>query len=568
MESLTALGTLTGIGVISLLVGLRARTLNHKPKILAGVDLESTSENFPERPTKTHFYNWGHRFLDFRQLTMGGLIVGAPGSGKTVTIKLLLKNVLPRIHAGQKVSAVVYDSKTDLLPFLMSSGVRRDRGGYEPFLPHAMVGDSDKVIILNPLDKRAKAWDMAADITDRFQIETFAAHLIPAPESLGQNRYFNQAAQTIAAQVMLALHIQAKGKWRLKDLVIVCRNERLMRHILGIHPATRACLDEHFNESNSFQSVKSTLGVYMGEYESIALAWDRCFPYQTFVTLEWVKQSRLLVLGNNHRAKVPLRRLNTLILSQLQSHVMDLSGEPDRESWFVLDEFRELGKIESFNDFLITCRGKRAPVILGFQDIGGLEELYGERNAREILACTNNVAIFHINNSNPQTQEWAAKVLGDWEIKDTSVSASIGYSGDQSQRSVSKNRSTVRQTRWMPSQFSIDLKMLSNGGVLTGLYSVNGEWNLPEEIKEETLFMRPDKSPLAVPADDPEVLAFDKFELEELPAYCRWNEEDFSRLAIPSLKSLYGQILNEPEDEDNHKSSAPPSPGRTSDDIS
>ena len=67
-----------------------------------------------------------------------------------------------------------------------------------------MVSDEEKVIILNPTDKRASAWNMAADMEDRLQIETVAAQMIPAPPEPGPNIYFNQAAQEILANIMIA----------------------------------------------------------------------------------------------------------------------------------------------------------------------------------------------------------------------------------------------------------------------------------------------------------------------------------------------------------------------------
>ena len=132
------------------------------------------NHSFSEAQSEQFLYPWGQRFVSFEQLCMAALVVGAPGSGKTLTIKQLLKHVLPRIQKGEPLSGVIYDSKTDLLRWML------------PLIP-----DRDKVVVLNPLDERCSAWDMAKDIDNRLTIDTFADYLIPAPESLSQNRYFN-----------------------------------------------------------------------------------------------------------------------------------------------------------------------------------------------------------------------------------------------------------------------------------------------------------------------------------------------------------------------------------------
>ena len=90
--------------------------------------------------------------------------------------------------------AVVYDSKTDLIPFLLAKGNIIDRSGrtdpdlanlqkdladqgfierndgirYDPACE--MVTDESKIYILDPTDKRSRAWDISGDITDRFVI--------------------------------------------------------------------------------------------------------------------------------------------------------------------------------------------------------------------------------------------------------------------------------------------------------------------------------------------------------------------------------------------------------------
>ena len=537
-----------------------------KPKLRKSMNLilteeERTIKNDHRSRSDANCYPWLRRWVDFEQMTMGGLMVGAPGSGKTVSMKLLMKPVLNRIAAqGLDTRAVVYDSKTDMMPFFA-----------------AMLGEraAERIIVLNPLDERAKAWDMAQDISDRFQIETFAAHLIPAPESLQQNRWVNETAQTILADVMIALDIIAKGKWRLKDLVMICRSERLMRFVLDLTPATRLTISEHFHSENTaFQSIKSTLARYMRQYESIALAWERCFPSpgnndrsKLFTTKDWIQESRLLVLGNNHRAREATRQINTLILSQLQSHVLDVDvSDPDnanKQSWFILDEFRELGKIENFNDFLVTCRGKNAPVVIGFQDISGVDALYGEHHAREILACFNNLALFHINNSNPRTQKWASDTLGQAWDRDTSVNRGSAQSPNGFQSSEGSTTSMKLFTIMQPAQFSLELPTVKMQGKLHSVTVIAGETakgpipaNQLFKNEEHIYYINEEKQPYLQNPDAYVRAPFQPLDLTGLDEALVWRGDDFDRLAIEGLHTVYNQLLEKREAQSQNSQAA------------
>ena len=525
-------------------------------------------------------YHWGRKYLDFEQFTQGSLMVGAPGSGKTVSMKLLMKGILPRIEHGENVRAIVYDSKTDLLPFMLSTGYYVDRTGFtDPGLEEKreglvkegrieatdglrfnpackMVSDPNKVIILNPTDRRAKAWDMAADLEDRFQIETIAAQLLPAPPELGQNRYFSETAQEILAKVMIALHLSCPGRWRLKDVVLICQHVEILKATLALSDATKTAIHSHFNESTGFKNVLSTLRNSTSRFESIALAWEERFKQgQVFTTKEWITNPRLLVLGNNHRSRAPVQTLNRLVFSQIQAHLLDQAPGTKAENWVLLDEFRELGKIDDFNPFLITCRGKRTAVVMGFQDIAGPEEVYGEKNAMEIFACASNLALFHINDSSTKTQEWAAKVLGQTLNQKMQVNESDSDTGTTQGFSISEQRETF----WMPNDFSRRLTMLKDSDKLHGVYSIGGYWGLNRPILKENLF-NPKNGAGAkfVALDDPYVPAWDKLNADELPIACAWDTDDFFRLKIPSLRKAYQEIMDDPQDEKTRKKSPAP----------
>ena len=220
----------------------------------------------------------------------------------------------------------------------------------------------------------------------------------------------------------------------------------------------------------------------------------------------------------------------------------------------LLDEFKELGAIEGFNDFLITCRGKRTAVVTGFQDIAGIEQIYGDKNAAEILACANNLAIFHINEASTKTTEWAANALGQILNEKMQINQSSGENGHTEGYSISQQR----ETYWMPSEFSSKLPILKDSDKLKGVYSTGGFWALNRPILKENLFNpKNGGGNKFVASDDPTVPAWDKLPGSDLPPACCWDTDDFVRLRLSPLRKVYEKILENPEEESKPPSSKP-----------
>ena len=161
-------GTAAIVGLSGSAIILRNLLSSRNPKItkLRGPNIGLITTH--QMQTSQAPYFWLMRNLDFKQATTHFLALGSSGSGKTVTIKLLMKSVLPRVLVpGSDVRALVYDAKTDVLPSLRGMGVPEER-----------------LLIMNPLDKRCVAWDMAKDITNPFFMDQVAATLIPKPDEV------------------------------------------------------------------------------------------------------------------------------------------------------------------------------------------------------------------------------------------------------------------------------------------------------------------------------------------------------------------------------------------------
>jgi hypothetical protein len=94
---------------------------------------------------------WGGTMQPLHRSNLGYLIAGVPGTGKTLSVRLLLQSFLdPRCKPSMPGNdrAGVYDPKQEFYPILRGMGVAAHR-----------------ICLLNPFYLRGVAWDIADDYT-------------------------------------------------------------------------------------------------------------------------------------------------------------------------------------------------------------------------------------------------------------------------------------------------------------------------------------------------------------------------------------------------------------------
>lgn len=476
------------------------------------------SQNYlPTEPTDGFPYLWGGRFISFSAACKHFLAVGSTGSGKTVLVSLLMKEVMREIASpGQaNARALVYDSKTDLLPLIKGMGV-----------------PEEKIVVLDPFDSRVSAWDMAADITDPMQADDVASILIPTDRS-DNNSYFSDTARRLLAGIIEVFIDSAPGRWTLRDLILAVKNPDRLKIILRSSEETQD-LEQHFEPSKTFASVNSTLSGHLRKYRSIAAVWHHA-KSRKFAIREWVKSQQVVVLGNNAKAKEPILRLNSLIFSEVAKEILSNPGRSSAENWLFLDEFGDLGELNSLVDLMKLGRSKGASVVLGTQDIADIDFVYGKDRSRTILGNAQNLGIVHINSSQPETQAWASEVVGEQQYirEDRSESESTTSRGE-STTGKTTNYNYVTERAWLPSMFSSNLPPTDGIVGLSGLFRIGStffEQHIPADILfgsrgKWNRFPEPDKGyPPYVPHPDNS-----NFKLPD------WTHDDIDRLGIDELR--------------------------------
>jgi hypothetical protein len=341
---------------------------------------------------------WGGLLLPKSVATLHFAAIGATGSGKSVTLTLLMQEAFC-LHAFGLVRGIVYDAKRDTASVL------------------AAIGNTDDVAILNPFDARALAWDIARDITDETSARQVAQTLIPKNERENQP-FFNDAARDLVSGAIVALQHLAPGNWTLRDLLHAIASESALRSVLSATEATTHYISKYFKPKTTLQNILSAIATHMAPYRAIAAAWHRAAQAgRTFSLNEWISYPRVLILGEDETNREALAAVNRLIFTRATELLLN---QPDRctpLTWVFLDELRDLGRLDALNRLLLKGRSKNVCVVVGFQDIEGLREVYGDKVANEIVGQCGNYAFLKLNS--PTTADWASQTIGEQDVLET-----------------------------------------------------------------------------------------------------------------------------------------------------
>lgn len=352
---------------------------------------------------------WGPFTIPISQGTAHFLATGTTGSGKTTLIDILMRSVFSSTGAGKR--ALIYDPKQE--------AVRKLTG----------LGLEDRVRILHPFDSRCSPWDLATDIADPLSARQFAQILIP--ESAGRSNdagFFEDAGRDIISVTVQALGAcTPSGKWTFRDLLLALLYEDNLQKLLAIEKtrldtpflASKRIWTSYFDpkttDDRTRGNIRSTLNARLSVYEPVAAAWHAATrPAFSFKTWQQGNGREILILGNDEASRAAIDPINRAMFQRAAELTLARPEGQDSQTWFFLDEVREAGRLNSLNSLLLKGRSKGACVVLSFQDIDGLREVYGDRLANEIVANCNNVAL--LRTSSASTAQWAADMFGKFFV--------------------------------------------------------------------------------------------------------------------------------------------------------
>lgn len=459
---------------------------------------------------------WGGARLPLKDATTHFLVVGASGSGKTLTLRLLMQSLLPYITRNSGRRGVIYDAKRDTLSLLAGMNL------------------SCKIAILNPFDVRGMAWDIARDITTYSDAEALADILLPREEN--EDDFFRSATFELLKAVVQCFIDYAPGAWTLRDVVLAMRSQPVLQFLINSHPETRH-LQHFFASDKTAANIMATVATKIGRYRTIAALWSSA-GRQKISLQEWLHGDMLLILGKDNSAEVALNALNQLLFTRMAQLVLNGPDVAMPQTFFFLDELPRLGKLDKLTTLCTEGRSKGVCLAAGLQSIEELRHTYGAELAHTMSGQFQHKAVLRLNDE--PTADWASKHIGDAEIcrlvESTSYGSTSGWSGGTS---FSLSGSNSRTTNINP-QYSVQRAVFASelmamqpvsqetGDGLTGYYLGRAIYRHTYTLRELDHYLKPKQETYAdfVPIS------------AEHQRLHPWGPDDVVRLNTPQLLPL------------------------------
>jgi len=353
---------------------------------------------------------WGCLYLPWSVANTHFLVQGVTGSGKTLTIRMLMQSVFRRMKPGNDCRALVYDEKSELYPVLCS------------------VLPKDKLVSLNPHDARCHAWDIAADVTGAASAEEVANLLVPCEEK--DHPFFRNAVRTILSLVMESFHRNSPPQWTLRDVLLTMASREKIEGVISQLEGGMERYELVLSKAaavDTAQNILSTIEIRLRPLRSTAQSWHlSALEGRKMSLTEWIDGEFVLHIGKVEACKHASDTINRILITRAQQLVLDQSTSDTRQTWFFLDEIRGLGKLDGLHDLLNKGRTKGACVVLGFQDVAGMRIVYGKDGVDEICGECHQVALLKAKSTSSAT--WASEMLGNEEHIEEDLTK--GPSGD------------------------------------------------------------------------------------------------------------------------------------------
>lgn len=487
-------------------------------------------------------YFFTQRNLPIQEAPKNGLIAGAAGSGKTKAIQAYAQSVLPRVRdeALPPTQVIISDPKCDAIPYLASLG----------FAP-----EDDDVYVLNPFDARSAVWSIAEALQEPAMARYFATQLIPE-EKHSTAPYFPDSARELVIAVIIAMNsISTDRPWSFRDLLCALSSRERIQAVTARHERSKEVAERILNDDKHSAGVISNLGSKLGRFEEVAALWATSTNTKRFSVRDFLAKPGVLVLGNDPVLRESLKPIISLLLKSLTDEILREPDTLDPRHFFVLDEFRSLGKTECLHDLLNMGRSKGASVLIGIQSVEGVIELYGKEGADDLLSqCAHKM---FLRAGGPITAEWAERVFG--KIRHIEVSYS-----ESSQGGVTTQYSTQDRTLILASTF-LNIPFPRKGGDYVVISDVSSQGCVCISRRPFNEVLSWIKSPAAIPAilrrANPQEQILKAWSKEEEARFCGVSTPDPGTDSVSSRKSLYLPPRDRKPPEDPHQGQLfPPEP--------
>ena len=338
-----------------------------------------------------------------RKETQGVLMIGAPGSGKTVTLQFWIDQI---VFFDRPDRVLIHDAK----------------GDYTSRYPEATI--------LAPFDARSAIWDIGVDIKSLADAREFAASMIERP---AKDTFFADSARQVLTGLVVYLIGTTKGQWSWSDLsqILSLPYSKLREAAIKYLPE----IENVISPAEPGQPPDRTSGSIIQTISSAATVIHDCARFLKFhpkaefwSAREWVletkEKGRVVILKSSPEYPDTSRIFGGSVITAIGKAVLGLPDVPatERKLWMFLDELPQLGKLEKLPVMIETGRSKGIRPFISIQNISQTKEIFGENVAQTISSMLGTWWIGKI--SGGETTKWLSDSFGKVEFYEENRSVS------------------------------------------------------------------------------------------------------------------------------------------------
>ncbi len=345
------------------------------------------------------------------------LMTGTTGSGKTNAFHILLPQIRQR---GDK--AIIVDVTGTYISQY-----------YNP--------ETD--FILNPLDTRSQFWHPWADCHLESHYDVLADSFIPENKQAKDPFWDNASRAVLKAALRKYASQGILDIDKLATFLLSSEGKEFEAFFKGTDAANFTC----DNNEKTTQSIRSVLSSYIEGLRQLENT-ERPFSLRSWVMNE--KQKGTIFITARADQRQTLKPLISAWVDMAINALMILPEDYTRRLWFIIDELAALQKLPSLQMGLAEGRKYGGCFLVGFQSKPQLEEIYGRQGAESMLDLFNTKVFFRC--TEPSTQTWISKVLGDKE--EIEPQENISYGANSMRDGVSLSHHTRQKPLVMPTELS------------------------------------------------------------------------------------------------------------------
>jgi hypothetical protein len=339
------------------------------------------------------------------------LVCGATGSGKSITIRGVVRQIMERAEP-----CILVDPEGELTQEFYSP----ERGDH----------------LLNPLDARFPGWSPWAECETAEDRESQAASLFPLTPTMSEtSTYYHRCARIIYRALLESLPQQDPQQM----LALLADPEALCKCLAGTEAAGLLKGQLRFGMISTVQIACACFrALSVGQAGWSARGWIQNRRGWCFLT--WREEDKESVLP-----------LVSLWLDLLSQRLLSSALAPQETTWMVIDELAVLKVQPNLQQLLNRGRKRGVGVVLGFQDVLQLEALYGKAITANMLDQPTTQLLLRTGNG--PTQQWCTDRIGRQEVERTMESETVGP--ENVRDSISRNPTRKEEPVVMGAEFGI-----------------------------------------------------------------------------------------------------------------